>query len=182
MKTPEQNNLGPFLEGTLRRYREIEAQIQDPAVLANQAQFTALMKERRRLQPLSDLTVRWKAAEARVAEAEAILADPASDPELRELAKADALEAKAGAEAAMASVTEILLTQEEYADRDVIVEIRAGTGGDEAGLFAGDLFRMYSKYAESRGWKLELLSENSTDLGGYKEVVFSVGGDGVYHA
>ncbi|MHC5037773.1 MAG: peptide chain release factor 1 [Planctomycetota bacterium] len=179
--SPEvEKQLGEVVKGIIRRYREIEAAFQDPALAPTSPQYTSLMKEWRRLERIVKPALEWERARARLEEAEALLADPESDAELQDLARTDAEEAKGEVERWGEEVKNLVVSAEAFSERDVVMEIRAGTGGEEASLFAADLLRMYQHYAELEGWRVEILSSHTTDLGGFKEVVLSFEGEDVY--
>ncbi|MBI4568685.1 MAG: peptide chain release factor 1 [Planctomycetes bacterium] len=164
------------------RFAELERLTQDPAVARDQARLPGLLRE---MGALADLAARWRevdAIEARRREAQALAADPAADPDLVALAREEMAESAPALERARERLKEALVGDDAEAGRDCIVEVRAGTGGEEAALFAADLYRMYSRYADGAGWKLELLDTSPTELGGLKEVVFALRGAGVYGA
>jgi peptide chain release factor 1 len=161
------------------RLRELDAEAADPAVLKDQARYRDIMRERSRLAAIDETASRLEETSAQLAEAEAMARDE-GDPELRAMAEEEraSLETKrAGLEA---SLNDLLAPRDPLADKSVIMEVRAGTGGDEAALFVADLFRMYSRYADGRGWRIEVMSSSETELGGFKEIVFSVNGESVY--
>ncbi len=168
------------LRAVENRYEEIDRRLQDPAVTQNPAQYRAFMKDYKQLTPLIETYREYKIAADAFRDADAILKSGEKDPELKELAASECEENKEKMEKLAHTLRIMLLPRDENDDRSVIVEIRGGTGGDEAALFAYDLYRMYSMYAEKQGWKTEILNCNETELGGMKEVQFSVEGDGVY--
>ena len=142
--------------------------------------FVALSRELAELEPVVGALKAWRAAAAELADIEAMIADPSTDAEMRDLARdeRDALEEKVNA---MAHEVRLMLLPKDAADeRAVILEVRAGTGGDEASLFAGDLFRMYQRYADARRWKVEILSMSEGTVGGFKEIVAEIHGRGAY--
>ena len=167
------------LQAVRDRFDEIGSLLQDPAVVTDPARFRALMKEHKTLAPIAEAFDAYRAAETAFCEAQSLLAE-GCDPELKELAQSEYTENKARMEALSERLKVLLLPRDENDERSVILEIRAGTGGEEAALFAHSLQRMYMMYAESRGWKCEVLNLNETELGGAKEVSFSVEGDGVF--
>ncbi|MBI4612124.1 MAG: peptide chain release factor 1 [Planctomycetes bacterium] len=163
------------------RYRELEAQLADPAVLADYQLYSRLMKEKSGLARVVTryrelLTVRRDLEGARE------LAGKGEDPELAALAEAEVTLLAKKEDALVEELKGALVEEDEFAAKNAIIEIRAGTGGDEATLFAADLFRMYTRYADKRGWKVELMDASPSEVGGFKEVVFAVEGDGVYKA
>ncbi len=168
------------LDAVRSRYEEINLRLQDPATVSDNTAYTALMKDYKQLTPLVEVYTAYRAAEKAQADARELLEEPGLDPDLRELAKEELDTAKEQIEQYAEQLRILLLPKDENDSRSVIMEIRAGTGGEEAALFGHSLFRMYSMYAEARGFKIELLSENETELGGLKEVQFSVEGEGAY--
>ncbi len=167
------------LDHVAKRFEEIEARLYDPAVIGDPPRYQALLREHKQLEPTVQCLRRYRAAEQSAAEARLLL-DTEKDAELRALAA----EELTAAEDAMAQETDtlriLLLPRDPRDERPVIMEIRGGTGGEESALFAADLFRMYSMYAQAHGYTVEVIDRNATELGGYKEIVFSVGGDSVY--
>ena len=163
-----------------RRYEEISVRLCDPAVIADTAQYSALLKESASLQPLVDAVRALAVARQTVADAEQILADGDADREWKDLAREEYTAAKARAEQLEQQIKVLLLPKDPLDERDIIVEIRAGAGGEESALFAGSLYRMYSMFAEKQGFSTEMMNANETDLGGYKEIAFSVSGNGAY--
>jgi len=164
-----------------QRVQEIDGLVARPEVASDPARMTALMRERGRLMRLVDPYRQWRDARQARREAEELLAAEADDPEMRSLAETEARIQGQREQALLAEIRERLIDREEGTDANrVILEIRAGTGGDEAALFARDLFDMYTRFTDGRGWKHEVLSANPTNLGGFKEVLLAVQGDGVY--
>jgi peptide chain release factor 1 len=161
------------------RVAELEGMLADPEIISNHGAYKKYAKEHAFASRAKAMYRRWEALDRRLNEAQAIL-DNETDQELIALAKADMVDAEADSEDLEAKVTDLLISDDEDARRDVIIEIRAGTGGSEAALFAADLFRMYEKYAEGQGWKTTLVSSQPTELGGFKEIIFDVKGDDVY--
>jgi len=162
------------------RYDELNNKLSDPSVISDNELYRQLMKEYKNLTPLIEAFRCYQKAESDFNDALATLEDAGSDAELREMAQEEYSDSKERMEALTEELKILLLPKDPDDDRSVIVEIRGGAGGDEAALFANSLFRMYTMYAQSQGWKIELLSANPTELGGYKEVSFSVVGDGAY--
>ena len=166
------------LSAAHRRYDELSAQLSQPDAAADMSRYRALMKEYKELEPLSQQYLALAAAEEALAEAKELLYS--RDAEL----SAMAAEQKTEAEQEIARLTEqarlMLLPHDPRDDHSVIMELRAGTGGEEAALFAADLYRMYNLYAAARGWQTELMNANETELGGYREIVFSVEGEKVF--
>ena len=161
-----------------RRYEELERLVVDPAVIANRREYAALTRERAQLEETVARFRERRQLERDLAEHEELVAD--SDPEIRALAKSELPDIQERLAALDAELRRLLLPKDPNDERNIVLEIRAGTGGDEAGLFAADLFRMYSRYAERQGWKIEVLSSSATGLGGFKEVIALVQGKGAY--
>ena len=168
------------LAGVESRFLELEQQLADPEVVSDIKQYTALLKEHKNMTPIVEAYRVYKKAEEDLGEAKAILEDPGSDKEFRDLAQEELAAAKETLEETAEQLKILLLPRDPNDDRNVIVEIRSGAGGEEAALFAGSLLRMYTMYAEAQGFKTEILSSNPTELGGYKEVSFEITGDGAY--
>lgn len=162
------------------RYDEINNKLTDPTVIADNALYTALMKEYKSITPLIDTYRAYQKAEHDFLDARSALDEAGSDEELKELAQEEYTLNKQRMEKLEDELKILLLPKDPDDDRNVIVEIRGGAGGEEAALFANSLFRMYTMYAQTQGWKIEVLSANPTELGGYKEVSFSIVGDGAY--
>lgn len=161
------------------RYHELESRIADPELIANQNEWQKEMRAHAQLTPLIEEFRKYKRVVEGIQEAKEILRE-SSDSEMNEMAKAELVELEPQVEPLEERLKILLLPKDPNDDKDVIVEIRGGAGGDEAALFAGDLFRMYNRYAEDRGWRVELLDSNPTELGGFKEVVFAITGTGAY--
>jgi len=166
------------LERVEQRFETLERELSRPEVAADPAHYVRLAKEHAGLKPLVTKYRELTLTRDQLAQAEELLTS--TDPDLRRLAEEEASAARARVAQLEEELRELLVTEEDTAHRSVIVEIRAGTGGEEAALFAAVLLRMYGKHAEARGWTVELLDSRPTDLGGFKEVVFSVAGDDAY--
>lgn len=167
------------LEGLESRFEEISTLITDPSVIADMKRYVKLSKEYKDLERLLQATNKYRKMLRDIKEAREVL-DTESDDELRELAKED-IDVNSAALPQMEEEIKLLLIPEDPEDdRNAVMEIRGGTGGDEAAIFAGDLFRMYVKYCESKGWKVEVSSSSEGSSGGFKEIVFTVSGDKVY--
>jgi peptide chain release factor 1 len=164
------------LEAVARRYESLEQELASPS--ADYQRYAALGKERAELEPLVRAYRTWREVEEQRSQAEALT--ESEDPDVRALAEAEVSELERRREALETEIRNLLLPKDPRADRNVIVEIRAGTGGDEAALFAADLLRMYLRYAENQGWKTEVLSTSDTGIGGMKEVIFQVRGRGAF--
>ena len=163
-----------------KRYEEIEHRLYDPSVVADVEQYRQLMKESAALQPIVEKYREHTAAKRYAEEARGLLDGGGLDKEMRELAEQELAENREKAEACAEELKLLLLPRDPNDDRNVIVEIRAGAGGEESALFANSLQRMYTMYAERRGFGTEVMNRNETELGGCKEVSFMVTGDGAY--
>lgn len=161
------------------RYLDLEAKISDPEVIADQTNWLKATKAHAKLEPIVAAYREYRDMVKARDEAEELLA-AGDDEELVEMAKEELKELKPQIEEYEKKLTILLLPSDPNDDKNVIVEIRGGAGGDEAALFAGVLFRMYLRYAETRGWRVEVMDSNPTELGGFKEVVFQISGDSVY--
>ena len=167
------------LDGLQHKFEEISTLITDPAVIADMKRYVKLNKEYSELEKLMNARQAYKTALDNLAEAKQLLLTE-SDPEMREMAKAE-VEAIEPRLPQMEEDIKLLLIPADPEDgKNAIVEIRGGTGGDEAAIFSGDLFRMYAKYCESKNWQVEITNISEGTSGGYKEIIFSVTGDGVY--
>lgn len=162
------------------RYEKLSKKIADPEIIADQAAFARLCKEQADIAPIVEKYREYQAVVKTIRDNEELLSDPDTDKELKELADEEIKESKQTIEAINGELKILLLPKDPNDDKSVIVEIRGGAGGEEAALFAGDLFRMYSMYAEANRWKTEMLSSNPTDIGGFKEISFSIEGTGAY--
>ena len=167
------------LEDLVLRFQEIQDELSDPMVVSDQNRFRKLMKEQTDLSEIVEAYKEYKAAKEGIEESLALL-DEESDEEMRELAKEELNACRATVEQKEQELKILLLPKDPNDSKNVIVEIRGGTGGDEAALFAAELYRMYMKYAESKRWKTELISLNENGIGGFKEVVFMINGQGAY--
>ncbi len=166
----------------LYRKQHVEGALSDPAAAADMRSYRELVREHAGLSRLEHRAREYFRLTDTIAESRALSDDPDADSDLRELAAAELALAEDALPALERALRVALLPPDPDAERHAIMEIRAGTGGDEAALFAGDLFRMYGRHAESRGWTIELLGMNAAEIGGYKEVVFAVRGAGSYAA
>ncbi len=174
MKTSIANKL----ENLSARFEEIAALLADPDTIANQTRFRNLSQEYAQLDPVVNTFSRYRQAFTRLEDARGMLHD--SDPELRELATNEIDEAQRQIETLEHELQVLLLPSDPHDGSNIFLEIRAGTGGDEAALFAGDLFRMYGRYAEHKRWLVEIVSESVGEHGGYKEVISRIVGQGAY--
>ena len=160
------------------RYEELSEKLYDPQSAGDPALFAALMKESRELEPIVSAYREYRQCEKAIEDAKELL--ESTDKELRELAQAELRENTERAAELSEEIKLLLLPKDPNDEKNVIVEIRGGTGGEEAALFAYDLYRMYTAYAEGRGWRTEIVSLNETELGGFKEVSFLIDGAGAY--
>ena len=167
------------LEAIEERYNDVLKELSGADVASDQNKFKKLMKEQSDLLPIVESYRQYKNAKKTIEDSLEIL-DTESDEELKELAKEELAEAKKEVETMEGELKILLLPKDENDDKNVVMEIRAGTGGDEAALFAAELYRMYNRFAERNGWKTELVSVNEMGLGGMKEVVFMINGQGAY--
>jgi peptide chain release factor 1 len=164
------------LEQLSRRLVEIDALLSQPEITGNRDQFKKLSRERAELDPVVSAFGQLENAETAIEDARAMMVDP----EMKAMATEEMLACKETIEKIEADLQVLLLPRDPDDSRSVFMEIRAGTGGDESALFSGDLLRMYTRFAERRGWKTELMSESPSEVGGYKEVIVAITGDGVY--
>ena len=167
------------LEELVGRLEEINMMLTEPEVINDQKKYRELMREQNELTPIVEKYKEYKAAKDGIEDSLAIL-DEESDEEMRELLKEELSEAKKNVEQYEEELKVLLLPKDPNDEKNVIVEIRGGAGGDEAALFAADLFRMYSKFAEANRWKVEVMSASENGIGGFKEIVFMVIGAGAY--
>jgi peptide chain release factor 1 len=166
------------IEQAVARARDLEGQMSDPEVARQAGQMQKIAKELGRLRPLVETGQRYQAVVGQIDDARSMLEE--DDAELAELARAELAELEDARAQLEGELTELLTPRDPNDDKNALLEIRAGTGGDEAALFAGDLFRMYSRYAETLGWKLERLSASESSAGGFKEAIALLSGDGVF--
>lgn len=167
------------LEALVIRFEEIGKLITDPAVIADMKRYVKLNKEYRDLEKIDIACKEYKQLQATISEAKGILENE-NDAELREIAKEELDIANARLPELEEEIKILLIPSDPEDSKNAIVEIRGGTGGDEAAIFAGDLYRMYTKYCENKGWRTEITSVTEGSSGGYKEIIFTVTGDGVY--
>ncbi len=162
-----------------KTYIEIGERINDPDIIANQEKWQSLIKEYNEIEPIVQKYDQYKNAVNTIKEAEELLNEN-DDEDFKALLKDELAENKNKIEVIEEELKILLLPKDDNDNKNVIIEIRAGTGGDEAAIFAGDIFRMYVRYAENRMWKTEVMSANESDLGGFKEIIFMVSGKGAY--
>ncbi len=162
------------------RFTDLENKISDPEVISDQELWRKLCKEHSDIAPIVEKYREYKALNENIEEAALMLEEPGLDKEEKEMIEEEVSNSKRQIERVCEEIKVLLLPKDPNDDKNVIVEIRGGTGGDEAALFAADLLRMYSMYAENKHWRVEILSANETDIGGYKEVTFAINGDSAY--
>ncbi len=164
------------LETVEKRYEELTTKISDPEVISRNSEWREYMKEHAELEPIVEKYREYKKTKKEYEDAKELM----SDPDMKDLAEEEMLEAKDKLPKIEEELKILLIPKDPDDEKNVICEIRAGAGGEEAALFAGTLFRMYSMYAEKKRWKLEVVNENATELGGYKEISFMIAGKGAY--
>jgi peptide chain release factor 1 len=167
------------LESLLRRYDELSALIQDPNLVKDQNRYRDLMKEYSQLGAVAAAQGEIETIAAQLEDAKT-LAQGEKDPEMREMAREESRDLEIQLKDVEDRLKFLLIPRDPLDEKNIIMEIRAGTGGEEAALFAADLYRMYSRFAETKGWKFEIMNSNETELGGFKEIVFSISGSNVY--
>ncbi|MFA6700219.1 MAG: peptide chain release factor 1 [Thiomicrospira sp.] len=166
------------LQNLVERLEEVNALLSDPSVVNDQTHFRNLSKEHAQLTPVVETFQKFEKAEADLQEAKDMIAS--GDPELKDMAQEEYPMLEATIETMETELNKMLLPRDPNDDANIFLEIRAGTGGDEAAIFAGDLFRMYSRYAETMRWQIEILNESEGEHGGYKEIIARIIGDGAY--
>ncbi|MCW3786556.1 peptide chain release factor 1 [Plebeiibacterium sediminum] len=174
-----ENKLLDMLGGVVIRFQEVSEQITDPEVISDTKKYIKLNKEYKELEKVAEAHGRYKATLETIAEAKAILKEE-DDAEMREMAKMELDELEEKLPEMEEEIKLLLIPADPEDGKNCVVEVRAGTGGDEASIFAGDLFRMYTKYCEKQGWKVDVTHMSEGTSGGYKEIVFNVTGEGVY--
>ena len=168
------------LEKVEERYEKVNEMLCDPDVVADIEKYKKLMREMKTLTPVVEKFREYKKTKETIDEAKMILEDSSQDKDFREMVEEEYIEAKENITVIEDELKILLLPKDPNDDKNVIVEIRGGAGGEEASLFAGVLYRMYSMYAETKGWKTEIMSANETELGGFKEVSFMIEGEGAF--
>lgn len=168
------------LKLTEKHFEEINEELCKPEIISDQNRYKSLMKELKNLTPVVEKYRQYKKEKESLEEAKEILSESGADKELKEMAELEMESAKENIEKITEELKILLLPKDPNDDRNVIVEIRAGAGGEEAALFSGVLFRMYNMYAQSKRWKVEVLNANETQLGGFKEISFMISGEGAY--
>jgi peptide chain release factor 1 len=167
------------LDSLLRRYHELTLLIQDPELVKDQQKYRDTMREYAQLSEVSSARKEIEALSGQM-EAAKSMVQTEKDPDMRELAREEQRELELRIKESEDKLKFLLIPKDPLDEKNIIMEIRAGTGGEEAALFVADLFRMYSRFAETKGWKFEIMNANETELGGFKEIVFSVSGKNVY--
>lgn len=167
------------LEEIQQKYEELGRELSKPEIISDQKQFQKMMKKHSTMEEVVNKYIRYKELAQSISELKEILKDE-SDQEMVEMASEELAQAEKDLITTEAELKILLIPKDPNDDKSVIVEIRGGAGGDEAALFAGDLFRMYSRYGETKGWKIDIMDSHESDLGGYKEIVFSIEGYGAY--
>ena len=175
----DNNNILDKLEGLVSRFEEVSTLITDPSVIADQKRYVKLTKEYKELDDLMKARKEYMQMLSNIEEAKEILSEE-QDPEMREMAREELDNSQARLPILEEEIKMLLVPADPEDAKNAVVEIRGGTGGDEAAIFAGDLFRMYSKYIESKGWTMEVTSSSEGSSGGFKEIIFTVSGDNVY--
>jgi len=170
------------MEALIARRREIEGRMADPAIIGRQLSYRKLAREYAGINEILDLYRRYDKVCKEIEDSERLLKDDKCESDLKDLAEQEMPSLLLGRKKLEDEILLRLIPGDKDDERNTIVEIRAGTGGEEAALFVADLFRMYSKYAENRGWKVETMDSNPTGIGGFKEIIFSVEGDDVYRS
>jgi len=168
------------LKGIEERYVKLEHLLSDPGVIRDQAKYQKYVKEHGELNRIVPVFREYEEVLAQLEETRELLKDP--DPDMRAMARDEIKNLETRADALKSELTVLLMPRDPRDDKNVILEIRAGTGGEEAGIFAGDLFRMYSRYAENRNWKIDIIEKNDSSAGGFKEIVCLVQGRGAFGA
>lgn len=168
------------LKLTEQKYEEISNKLTDPEIISDNKLYASLMKEYKNLTPVVEKYREYVRCKKTMEDAKELLDEAGGDKEMKELAQLEFDESREALDALNEELKILLLPKDPNDDKNVIIEIRGGAGGEEASLFAGSLYRMYTMYAEARRWKTEILNSNETELGGFKEVSFSVEGDGAY--
>ncbi|TVQ05998.1 MAG: PCRF domain-containing protein, partial [Leptolyngbya sp. DLM2.Bin27] len=168
------------LNSVEQTFQELTRRMGDPDVASDPDEFQRIAKSRSSLEETVNTYGDWKATGEELAGAREIYKEASSDPEMKEMAGLEVAELEEKLAALEARLKVLLLPRDPNDDKNIMLEIRAGTGGDEASIWAGDLVRLYSRYAETQGWKVKLLSESSADMGGFKEAILEIAGDRVY--
>lgn len=168
------------LNSVEQTFNELTRRLADPDIATDPSEFQRVAKSRSSLEEVVDTYEVWKTVQQQLADARQILKESAGDPELQEIAALEVEELQSKLEQLETRLKILLLPSDPNDDKNIMLEIRAGTGGDEASIWAGDLLRMYSRYAESQSWRVKLVSESLADMGGFKEAILEIQGDRVY--
>jgi peptide chain release factor 1 len=168
------------LKSVEQTFHELTRRLGDPEVAIDPGEIQRIAKARASLEETVDTFDRWKSTQSQLSEAQQILKESASDPELREMASLEVSELTERLESLESHLKVLLLPRDPNDDKNIMLEIRAGTGGDEASIWAGDLVRLYSKYSDTQNWKVKLISESEGEMGGFKEAILEIQGDRVY--
>ena len=177
--TSEQENLLNKLATVEARLQEIEKSMEDPDILKNTDKLTALTREHKNIKPVTEKTAAYRSVLEQIEEAKEIL-QSSTDAEMKELAREELAELEPQPAEMEQDLRVMLIPKDPKDAKNAIIEIRAGTGGDEAGLFAGDLYRMYARFIEKQGWKHDVMNSSPTELGGFKEITFSINGENAF--
>ncbi|GKT06802.1 peptide chain release factor 1 [Desulforhabdus sp. TSK] len=167
------------LESVAEKFRNLESDLSNPDLLANQKEYQKVVKEHSEIAPIVEAYQRYKDIKQQILESQELL-EQEEDPEMRELIRDEILQLKKDQEDTESALRMMLSPKDPNDDKNVILEIRAGTGGEEAALFVADLFRMYSRYAELRGWKVDIMDTHPTGIGGLKEITAAINGKGAF--
>ena len=165
----------------VEKYQEYEKKLSDPDIVKDVKKYREIMQEHSHLREIVDCYEKYREIEQQIEDTKALIAEE-KDPEMKEMAREELKSLEQAIENQNTEMKHLLIPKDPLDRKNIIMEIRAGTGGDEAALFAADLFRMYSKYAETRKWKIEIMSSNEIGIGGFKEIVFSISGKNVYES
>ena len=168
------------LDGVQKRFEEITSRLSDPDVISNQEEYRKLTREHTRLTPIMEVYAKLRKVRHELEDQEQIFNDPKEDPELKEMAEMEIPGLRDRLEELNESLKILLLPRDPLDNNDIVLEIRAGAGGDEAALFVGDLLKMYLRYAESEGWRTEILSSSHAEMGGFKEIIVGIEGNQVF--
>jgi len=166
------------LEAIYEKYNHLEEQLSDPNVVSDMKRFTKISKEYKGLKEIVDVYLEYKDILGNINTSKEMLNE--DDPEMKEMAKLELADLEARETELLEEVKQLLIPKDPEDSKNAIMEIRAGTGGDEAGIFVGDLFKMYTRYMDKKGWKMELITQNESSSGGYKEVSINITGEDVY--
>lgn len=164
------------LEALVKRIDDLNVELSNSNVTNDMERYKKISKEHSEITPIVEIYKKYQKVSLDIIEAKELL----SDPEMKAFAQEEIEQGEAQIEAVEAELLKLLIPKDDDDEKNIFIEIRAGAGGDESALFVGDIYRMYSRYAERMGWKIEIISSNSSEVGGYKEVIMKVMGSGVY--